>query len=240
MSRPWFPFYFSDYASKTDHLSLAEHGAYLLLMSAYYKTGRLPANAEQLQRICRAFADEEVAALHSVLQQYFVLEGDRYIHTRIEEELQKSNEISKKRANAAKIKHANAHANAEQVHTQPQPQPQEEKKDVTNVTSVRSKLADNCPHQEIIDIYHEVLPMCPRVRQWTAARQAALRQRWRESKERQSLDWWRKFFAYVAKSKFLTGQTEGRNGSPPFVAGIEWLTKQANMTKVIEGQYHRD
>ncbi|MDE3023857.1 MAG: hypothetical protein KGI54_18730, partial [Pseudomonadota bacterium] len=27
-----------------------------------------------------------------------------------------------------------------------------------------------CPHQEIIALYHEVLPMCPRVRDWTPAR----------------------------------------------------------------------
>ncbi len=110
----WFPFYFTDYSGKTEHLSLTEHGAYLLLMGAYYKTGKpLPANALQLQRICRAFADAEVCAMNNVLKEFFTLVGDTYVHYRIQAELEKSNDISKKRSNAAKKRHANAGASAD-------------------------------------------------------------------------------------------------------------------------------
>lgn len=120
MARPWFPFYFADYESKTAHLSLAEHGAYLLLIGAYYKTGKpLPANAVQLQKICRAFAPDEVQALHSVLAQYFRLEGETYYHARCDEEIQKSNKISEVRSKVAHDRHANApaiaHANASAI-----------------------------------------------------------------------------------------------------------------------------
>lgn len=136
MARPWFPFYFADYAAKTEHLTLTEHGAYLLLMGSYYKTGcKLPANAKQLQRICRAFEPAEVEAMQSILDQFFELDGDHYTHTRIDEELQKSNEISNKRSKAAQKRYkndanapakdtANAPANAEQLHTQSQSQSQ--------------------------------------------------------------------------------------------------------------------
>lgn len=90
----------------------------------------------------------------------------------------------------------------------------------------------SCPHQKIIDLYHEVLPTCPRIRDWTPARATQLRARWNEDEKRQDLAWWRKFFEYVAKCDFLVGKTKN-----PFFADLEWLTKQANFTKVREGKY---
>ncbi|HEX7115387.1 MAG TPA: hypothetical protein VF193_09655 [Steroidobacter sp.] len=96
-----------------------------------------------------------------------------------------------------------------------------------------------CPQEKIIDLYHEILFMCPKVKDWHETRQALLRARWRSHPKRQNLDWWRKFFEYVAKSKFLTGQTEPRNGSPPFIADLEWLLRPSNFAKVIEGKYER-
>lgn len=99
-------------------------------------------------------------------------------------------------------------------------------------------LPPSCPHQKIIDLYHETLPGCPRVREWTKTREAYLRTRWRESRERQQLDWWRKYFEYIGSSDFLTGRTNANNGRPPFIADLEWLIKSANLVKVIEGKYH--
>lgn len=96
-----------------------------------------------------------------------------------------------------------------------------------------------CPHQKIIDLYHETLPGCPRVREWTKTREAYLRSRWRESGERQQLDWWRKYFEYIGGSDFLTGKTNSNNGRPPFIVDLEWLIKPNNLAKVTEGRYHR-
>lgn len=93
------------------------------------------------------------------------------------------------------------------------------------------------PHQEIIALYHEILPVCPPVREWNDTRKKYLQARWREKPERQSLEWWRKFFSYVAKSDFLTGKMPGRNNGPPFIADLEWLIKPSNFAKVIEGRY---
>lgn len=96
-----------------------------------------------------------------------------------------------------------------------------------------------CPHQEIIALYHEVLPTCPQIRDWTSARSALLRARWNEDPRRQNLDFWKRFFEYVAKSDFLTGRIS-TPGRPPFVASLEWLLKPEKFTKVREGQYHRE
>lgn len=93
-----------------------------------------------------------------------------------------------------------------------------------------------CPHQAIIAAYHELLPASPAIRDWTPARAAHLRARWNEDAARQSLDWWRRFFSYVAGCGFLTGRVTS-TGRKPFVASLEWLVKAENFAKVREGRY---
>lgn len=110
-----------------------------------------------------------------------------------------------------------------------------------NVAALRvaSKPATpSCPHDEIIAAYHELLPACLPVKVWNTTRRAYLQQRWREDKQRQSVEWWRRFFAYVAKSEFLTGRADSQSGRDPFVADLEWLVRPKNFVKVIEGRYH--
>jgi len=93
------------------------------------------------------------------------------------------------------------------------------------------------PFAQIVDLYHEMLPMLPRVEKLTETRKGHIRQRWQE--DLPDMEHWRNFFAYVAESKFLTGQVPGKNGSPPFRADIEWLTRPTNFTKIAEEKYHR-
>ena len=96
-----------------------------------------------------------------------------------------------------------------------------------------------CPHQEIIDIYHEVLPMGTQVRVWTDQRKGKLRARWREDTKRQNLDWWRRLFVFIAESKFLTGRTNTKDRAP-FVITLDWIITSEKMVKIIEGEYHRE
>jgi Protein of unknown function (DUF1376) len=95
----------------------------------------------------------------------------------------------------------------------------------------------DCPHKEIIALYHEILPMCPKIREWTPSRAQLLRARWSENKDRQNLDYWRRFFTYVAESDFLTGRTSSP-GRKPFHASLEWMCKAENFTKIREERYH--
>jgi Recombination endonuclease VII len=92
-----------------------------------------------------------------------------------------------------------------------------------------------CPHEAIIELYHEILPMCPKVRIWTDKRKHMLITRWREDPERQSLAWWRGYFKDIAESRFLTGRSKEN-----FTVTLEWLIKPSNLVKVYEGTYHHD
>ena len=95
-----------------------------------------------------------------------------------------------------------------------------------------------CPHQEIIKLYSEHLPMGRQVRPpWNGERAKHLQARWRERKERQNLEWWSEFFEHCAKSQFLTGRVPPRAGRKPFEVSIDWIVAQSNFQKIIEGAY---
>lgn len=125
--------------------------------------------------------------------------------------------------------HEHATTIAEQCPPAPAPTPTVKAKAVSQ--------PDGCPHQQIVDLYHDLLPANPRIKDWTGKRQANLRSRWREDPRRQSLDYWERFLRHVAASPFLTGQRTGSNGRP-FLPGLDWLVLPENFAKVIEGRYH--
>lgn len=105
-------------------------------------------------------------------------------------------------------------------------------------SSQRPKLTKpQCPHQEIIALYHELLPANPSIRDWTPTRAEHLRVRWNEDPKRQTLDWWRRFFAYIGESAFLTGRATAKDRKP-FAPGLDWIVKAENFTKIREGRYH--
>lgn len=120
-------------------------------------------------------------------------------------------------------------------HDAPETETETEKEAVASLSAKAD--TTNCPHNEIIALYHELLPANPRIKVWDGARADALRARWREDPKRQSLDYWRRYFAHVAASPFLTGKVDGQGGRP-FLPGLDWLVKASNFAKVIEGRYH--
>lgn len=100
---PWYAHSIEDYERKTSHLTMLEHGAYRLMMDHYYKLAKpLPAKLEQVQRICRAFDEQEKLAVSAVLNEFFDLESDGWHNHRADLELARMAEISEKRSNSAK------------------------------------------------------------------------------------------------------------------------------------------
>jgi DNA-binding MarR family transcriptional regulator len=87
----------------------------------------------------------------------------------------------------------------------------------------------------VVELYHKHLPDSPAVRKLTKAREAQIKARLKT--DLKTVEAWVEFFKYVADSDFLTGQAESHNGRKPFVANLEWLTRESNFVKVIEGNY---
>jgi len=114
-------------------------------------------------------------------------------------------------------------------------------------TTAKKSSAIPCPHQELIGIYHEEMPENPEVREWNQIRQRLMQSRWKEKltagkykTKEEGLAYWRRYFAHCAKSSFLTGNTDGSSGRPPFIANMEWLIRPSNFAKVVEGAYHQE
>ena len=118
----------------------------------------------------------------------------------------------------------------------PEPSVNRQEPYMADYPPVSSKAADHCPHQEIVAIYHENIPTGRRVKVWNEPRKAKLRARWREDQKRQSLQWWGNFFAYIARSDFLTGKVS-TPGRKPFEIDLEWIVTAKNFARIIEGAY---
>lgn len=100
-------------------------------------------------------------------------------------------------------------------------------------TSLVIKTIDdgNCPHAEIINIFHETLPQLPKIKKWSGTCQKNLKSRWREDKDRQNLEWWKSFFEYISRSDFLMGRKK------EWQADLIWIVRPTNFNKIINGSY---
>lgn len=108
-----------DYAKDTRHLSLAEHGAFCLLLDYYYSTER-PIPDDRCERIANAYADAEREAVRNVLASFFTLTPEGWRNQRADEEIAEFRGKSlKARASAEKRwseRNAKAYANASETH----------------------------------------------------------------------------------------------------------------------------
>ena len=69
--------YPADYGRKTARLTLAQHGAYTLLLDEVYSTeAPLPGAFDELYRICRAMSKPEQEAVRAVAEKFFPLSSD--------------------------------------------------------------------------------------------------------------------------------------------------------------------
>lgn len=106
--------------------------------------------------------------------------------------------------------------------------------------------APPCPHQQILDLYHELLPELPCMKVWNGTRQQHLAARWRErwksksySTQAEGLAYFRRLFEYIGREcDWLMGRVQGREGKP-FLATLAWIVSPGNFAKIIEGNYAR-
>lgn len=99
---------------------------------------------------------------------------------------------------------------------------------------VASKAADTCPHEAIIDLYHQHLPTLPQVKVWTDSRRRLLKARWSEDSKRQNLEWWEGLFKYIATLPFMLGENDRG-----WQADIDHILTLKSFVKIIEGSRER-
>jgi uncharacterized protein YdaU (DUF1376 family) len=103
MSKPdvWMPLYIGEYLADTMRLTTVQHGAYLLLLMQYWKSGPLPDDDEELAGIAKM----EVRAWSKIsasIRRFFHVGEDGLLHQRrADAEREKASDISSKRRAAA-------------------------------------------------------------------------------------------------------------------------------------------
>jgi hypothetical protein len=98
-----------------------------------------------------------------------------------------------------------------------------------------SEFENRAFHDSVVAAYHHHCPELPRVKAWTPKRRAALnariRERLKDGKPADTVEYWRSVFSTVASSDFLMGR------KTDFRADLEWLLRPENFLKLIEGRY---
>lgn len=196
---------------------------------------------------------DEVAAVREAMQGR-VLEGDYLMGWEKRQPLREDGSASRAKnwREAQKEKGAN---DGERNRTQPNAPERPDtdtdtEKKEPNTTSSSGDDVRLCPVGTLVDLYHECMPLNPRVKVVSEARRGAIRQRWREAAsltcepfgyttKSEGLSAWRQFFEICAESAFLTGQARAEPGKPPFIADIDFLFSPAGFAKTIENKYHR-
>ena len=164
MTRPWYPFYWSDYSGKTQHLTQGEHGAYILLMRYIYTTGK-PIPEKLAYRVAMATLEQECQNVDTVLAEFFYLDGG-WKHKKVTEIMFEADQKHKKAVESgskgAKARYSNPSSNPSRVAI------------VTTTTTTDSD-SDTPPPTKVANDYH--LPDWVPKDQWAAhiAMRATLR-----------------------------------------------------------------
>jgi uncharacterized protein YdaU (DUF1376 family) len=104
MSFQFMALYTGDYRRDTQHLSMMEHGCYLLmLMHSWDQRGPLPLDERRIFAICNARSNEEMGAARNVLSEFFVRMSDGHYNRRMQREIERAQAISGARSNAGKL-----------------------------------------------------------------------------------------------------------------------------------------
>lgn len=144
------------------------------------------------------------------------------------------------------IDHIKNHDNSPKNHDSVMTQSAKPMQDKTRLDQIREEdkdlLGDKppknpvCPHSEIIDLWHEVLPQCKKVRVWGDDRQRLLSARWKELLKRgritdkeSGLKYFEELFCFIGASNSFLVESNW--------FGLDWLINAKNFAKVIEGSY---
>lgn len=96
-----------------------------------------------------------------------------------------------------------------------------------DIEQEKNKKEDKSICQQVVDMYHDICKSFPAVRSLSDARRKSIKARLKDY----TMDDFRQVFQNAEASSFLKGLDGG------WKASFDWLIKEANMLKVLEGNY---
>jgi len=106
----FFKLYIGDYQRDTAHLSIAEHGAYMLMLQHYYATEKPLPEGKSLHRMLRAQDKSERDAIDAVADQFWTRSSEGLINGRADAEIVKANAQAETNGRIAKEREAHRKA----------------------------------------------------------------------------------------------------------------------------------
>ena len=256
--------FMADYAKKTSRLTLAQHGAYTLLLDELYTTEEgLPSELVELYRICRAMTKPEQEAVKFVAEIYFPVGHDGLRRNeRASEELNlaapamEAARLNGKKGGRPKTEPIGVEINnpvgfingTDWGRNGKAPHSSEVIPE--DKSSSSAKLPD-CPHDHLIDLFAKNLPELPQPRKslWAAGKNAtALKSRWRwvmtakyESGDRAGTRMATTVddgLAWFDRFFSYVAKSDWLTGkTSPWSADLGWLSNASNFEKVLQGNY---
>lgn len=228
--------YMGDYARDTKHLTMLQHGAYTLLLDAYYATKKpLPKEENIIFRIVSAQKRSEKESVSLILKEFWELTNEGWINARAAKEISESIEKSEnnrksanKRWNANAMQtHSKRNANAVRRARVPEPEPDKTLKPLSSDGTDDSKvLLDSA-----FEIWHRIAAefKLPMVAKQSQARKKKLL---RILKNHGGIEAWAFACGKIRASAHLQGHNDRG-----WRANFDFMTQESSFIKVTEGVY---
>ncbi len=245
----FMPLWIADYLADTTHLTTLQHGAYDLLLYAYWRRGSpLPDDNVRFQAITKT-TPAEWRKLRPVLAEFFILADGVWTQKRAETELAKARDrlaVQRQRTEAA------TNARKERDGSRKRDVTKTVTDDVTtdvtsNVTSNVTSTTSPSPSPEepdgssmevsaAVTAYNDAARQCgwPVAKDITAQRRVGLKARIRQAG---GIEGWQAALSRARASPFLRGETGRSAGHENWRPDLEFFLKPAKFTKLLEGGY---
>lgn len=205
----WMPLWIGAYLADTQMLTTCQHGAYLLLLMAYWRErSALPDDDDALRSIAKA-DKAEWKKLRPTLVRFFKVDAGVWWHKRVEAEIaeadkRKTSAVTKAQAGGralAELRRKQAEEDALSIASgsasstlravpqgvlgecptpSPIPLPPEEREEPTALVVGTAYRLPAVPSIEIVELYRKNLPQLPGVDVLNASRKKVIAARWRE------------------------------------------------------------
>ena len=254
-SKIWMPFYWADYLADTVHLSTEEHGAYMLLIGAYWQAGGpLVDDDARLARITR-LPLRRWKIVRETLAEFFTIADQKWHLKRADEELSASKKRHLNRVEGRKKRQGLEGKNQQNqsrkavksASSQPENSPyvcartialhshsHDSDKSESDSPHSPPAVVDGPPPDDVAQAVADWNALADevglaRVQLVSDKRKAAVRRRLAEAG---GGDGWRAALEKIRGSPGLRG--ENNKG---WRVSFDWLVTQSNFTKIMEGNY---
>ena len=227
---PAFQFYAGDFLSdlKVATMSMEERGVYITLLAYAWLEEGLPQDEKKLARLC-GNPKNFVKTWEVVSECFYIDEDDRLKNPKMEEIRETLHSYKKKMSDAGK-KGMESRWKNNLVKTKLKPSYNSSTSSSTSSSSSHKKKRAIINYQEIVDIYNNLCSSnLAVVTKISDGRKRVIK----KLLSNYSLEEIENTFLKVSNSQFLTGTGEHSD----WKASFDWIVKESNWIKIMEGNY---